>query len=1083
MTLEELDAQLDTGLASQQEANKTNLLGGTTGSDRVALDVEGAQASSLQLLEGGFQAYNAAGGWVQAAERKFIATDPNFQLEAHWDELKEGVPGEYYDQFGTVNSLSEARLLKSQIIEEVKNKRLLAHSGVRGAVAAGLAGIVDLDAPLMFASGGTYLGTKLGALTAKIGLAGTRVEQIVKAGAAGVEAGLITETGNVLSRPTGDWTDIPYAGLSGLVFGAGIGTLTKTEAKANAAASKLRGDFSESVAGREAGRTDYSSGVQDDGLFAKFSEGSVGAASVVKPTFDPGMVSEDVLKMRQDAQKFIQKNGIAMQVETAFPNTPQGRAAQKMHDALASTILASDWDKLMKSNSAIAQAMAYKLFESPAGIVRNNKSGAMLHEIYHSEIQSPVTTNYTKHYDAWTRDNSPNTSKLVNRLDTELSDRFNQQIYTELQFRLHDGVSSPNVHPAVKTYVDQIDTGSATGIKVLQGLSGETPVRGAELLKAERGWFPQRWRGDKISKLIREKGVSRQAIEKALANSYTKLYPTWDAEMAMTYAKAVTRRSLAKENGIDTNLFRLLDQEGIEYMQQFLRDNGFTAARADQLIEGLKGKKADQSKENILKSRKDVDLRDQIPGTDYRLMDLVDTDIIKVWSTYSRQASGAAAMARHGIQKADKKQFMNAIMAEEHANGGSTLSAEFVQDMFSYFEGGGFAGGLNPWVRRAMQTTNLALLNGLGLTQAAEVGVQIGAVGWEAFMKTAPKEVKDMLSGKTNEALADFRGLIAGIDGEHNIHMDWMALDHMRSDPGVMRELGNFLDGLLVKGSQLQGYTSGFFKMKQLQQRIAVRSMLYRLAEHFNGDKAIGKERLYDLGITNETIHNRIGKYFTDGTVELAKDGDVLKMNFDKWKPEDVYEISASLNRHVNQVVQKMLRGESTQWFHRDFGAFLTHLKTFTIGAIQKQLLRNARIQDAESTMSFIYSLMTAGAVYTAQQVIAGRDQNLTPERIIKGSIQMSNMTGFLPQWTDPVASMLGLDSLRFSPYNAQGVSGDVLGPPPALTTLNRMAHIPGSALRVATGDYKNQDVYALQATPIIGNLYGFSYMFNKMKE
>jgi hypothetical protein len=57
-----------------------------------------------------------------------------------------------------------------------------------------------------------------------------------------------------------------------------------------------------------------------------------------------------------------------------------------------------------------------------------------------------------------------------------------------------------------------------------------------------------------------------------------------------------------------------------------------------------------------------------------------------------------------------------------------------------------------------------------------------------------------------------------------------------------------------------------------------------------------------------------------------------------------------------------------------------------------------------------------------------------------------------------------------------------VFAVPASITTLNRMANIPGALLNVATGDYTNNDVRALQTTPLIGNLYGFSAALNAMK-
>lgn len=1083
----------------RERDQQINMLGGTTSSENLAIKDEAAEVSSYGLVEKGFRTLNAAVGLQQWGDRKLIPADPAFKLEDHKTELLDGIPSEYWNGFASVRSLAEARELRADTLQELDDLRILGNAGARGIVASGLAGIVDIDMPLIFLSEGTYLGAKTAALTAKVGLAGTRTGAALKMGAAGAEAGLLTETANAFVRPTGDWTNIPTAGLSGFIFGGTIGAAAGKQLdqykqdesgslnldaffgadprkNANTALARAREDFADAVTSGQAGRVDYSAKVAPDDDVFTFAD-----------DVDTEAMSEGMAQLSQKAAEFLETRGINKQREAAFSNTVSGQAAKKFYNFIKETPIATDWDDLMNSNSNVAKVFAYKAFESASGIVRNNRSGAAVSTVYQNQIAAPVLVNYPDLVTKWAskRTDTPN---FLNTSRQSVIDSFNKEVVEELQYRYHDNVSNPNSDEFVIQMADHIDAASAKAAGILKGSPSEIAVRGAEDLGPERGWFRQLWRGDRMIEVIKNidkqsgKGAGKAAITDTLTASYRKLHG-WDEKYANRVAKAVVRGALARERGIDTNLARMLDSEGAEYMIEFLRDHGFSKKDAERLIEGLKGLKSEQGKVNIVKNRKDIDLREQIPGTNYRLMDLVDTDIVTVWSQYSRRAAGASALARQGIQKSDKKRIIDAILSEEAATGKQTLSREQLEGMFSYFEGGAFAGGVNPWARRALQLTNLSLLNSLGLTQTAEAGVQAAAVGVDAFRRSAPKEVQELLSGKNSALTEELRPWTAVIDGEHRVFMDHLALDDTRVDPGAFAEAGKFMDGLLVRGSRIQGYVSGFYKVKQLQQRTAVRSVLYRLADMYKKDKAMSPARLYDMGFTDKAMVDRIGGYFKNGTVELDDANNVLKMNFDKWDQEDVFDFALILNRHTDQVVQKAMRGESSVWMHKTHGALLAHLKTFTILTMQKQLIRNARIMDTEASMAFIYSLGTAAAAYSAQQALKGNTENLDAEHIAKGAFMLSNMTGWIPQWSDPLMSMLGMDNLRFNHYGAVGVGGDVIGTPPVLPTLNRISHIPEAGIDVLTGQARNEDIYALQATPIIGNLYGFSFMFNEMKD
>jgi hypothetical protein len=158
-------------------------------------------------------------------------------------------------------------------------------------------------------------------------------------------------------------------------------------------------------------------------------------------------------------------------------------------------------------------------------------------------------------------------------------------------------------------------------------------------------------------------------------------------------------------------------------------------------------------------------------------------------------------------------------------------------------------------------------------------------------------------------------------------------------------------------------------------------------------------------------------------------------------------------------------------------------MKTFSLLAVEKQVLRNVRLQDGQAMGTFLAGLVTAAAAYTAKQAINGNTQNMTLDKIARGAIGYSNMTGWLPMWVDPVAGMVGLDALKINSYGgSRGQPGDILSTPAALSALNTTAHIPAIAGHAMTGTLSNNDVRALQATPIIGKAYGVTALLNSLK-
>lgn len=1075
---------------AQERANNMDLLGNGSSQQEAEYAAESQRLSEAASFGDEVAASLRLGPGVamyQWNARAEIPYDPSFKLADHWDELKNGIPALYYPEFSGVRSLPEARQLKRDIEMRLADSRVLEHSGIGGFAAQVVPAFAD---PINIITGRAFFAGKLGNVAGPLRGATNLPARLVTGAAAGFEAGIVSEgtTQAFAPEPT-NLGAIVDVGLTTMAMGAamhghvGVAKAVDSAREEFAARPDVPPPADGPVFTEPLKEQPKESQTQQEAATPKPNDmqDSVGAASVypdhiINDTVDLGGEAQ---QYRDQARRFLYRNNIDAQYEAAFKDTAAGKSSKALHSFISNNkLLASDWDRLWNSGGSIAKVVNYKLFESPASLVVNNKSASILTPQYETRMNAGVMISY----DHTLTDYLKQSGKGWASLNPETVRKFHREVIDELNARLHDGPGhTPSTNPAIKQMADAIDAGAAEAHKIMTGLPGETAVHGVENFQPRPGWFRQIWDGEKMSRLIKEKPALKTQIESALARTYMQLYPNMKAELADIYSKAVVRGALARTMDFDTNMARFLSQDGKEVAMQVLKDNGLSVKQATDVIDAIRQASPDVGKLGAMKARLDVDLRTPIDAEGLTLADLVNTDIPHIWQRYSRQVAGISAMARHGIQKQEIPGLIDAILKELEVVGKpGHVSKQDLQDMFSYFSGSAFGGGVSPWVRRALGLTNLALLGGMSLTQMAEIGVQVATVGTEAFMKTAPKELKDMIARKDTASMTQLKHALSPIIGEDKVMHSHLSLEELSANAGQLAELGKLIDTGLSEGRKIQGRVSLFYKIKQAQERIAIRAMLYRLNQHFTTDKKLDPTRLYSLGITNPKLEERIGKYFKNGTVKVV-DGDIVDLGHASWKTSDFQELTSVLQRHVGQVVQQINRGEGSIYFNKDVGAVLYHLKKFPLVAIQKQLLRNTRVMDEEALAGIAYGLGTAALVYTAKQVLAGNNDKLNPLDIAKGGIALGNMTGWFPMATDPLMSILGQDNLRFSQYGPTGASTGVLDVPPVIPTLNRIAHIPTAAAAAFMGNADKSDISALKAVPIFGNLTGMSYVWNSM--
>lgn len=821
--------------------------------------------------------------------------------------------------------------------------------------------------------------------------------------------------------------------------------------------------------------------------------GSIGARNL--GTTGPGVAairSTRIQDIVSKAKSRVGQLGIALDWTDGWRDAgPMGKYAQRFSDFVNATPIATDFARMMNSGSAVAQTLAYDLLENASGIIRNGRSGARIMEHYNKELLSRFSP-FNDAYAEWA--SVQGAGFWQRNWDSDMKARFNTEVTMEMQGRFHDGANHvPNQNKAVIKAADALDATFAREVEVVQGRPNEKAVKGTEQLKKTSGYMPQKWLGRNILRL-QEAGTPRKNIVDALAEGYQHAHPSMTAKDARIYADAAVGRAEKYDQGVSTNLIGLLQEDGRFELADILRRQGMSEGEVQRFIDRMTGLVEERGAPAFTKARLDVDMR-FVASNGVKLMDLIDNDFSTMVPRRVRRSAGRSALARKGIgSRADWEDLKNAILEEQRANGPSQktgnriedaldndkhVDAEFIDNLYTYFSGDPIAGGISPMYSRMKKLTNLALLNQLGLTQLAELGPTIASVGLEQFFRNAGEAIVGELRRVDSPLVQELKHLDIFVPEERLFRDD---LVHEFEKSTAQSEWGRTADKFLNKASRLQGYTSGFYAARRLQQRIAVTSAADKLAKHFRDGGLISDPRLYDMGLGDNAAVKRLEGYVKNGVVQFDAKGNLVKLNMDQWAPEDADLFTYTLNAATNTLVQKAMAGESSMLFHKDGVASLFwHLKSFPMLALEKQALRTSRFMDAEAMTTFLYGLGTAAAAYTVRQAINGRTDRLGYEEIAKGAFGYSNLTGWIPMWTDPLAGMLGMDSLKVGGYAG---TNQIISVPASFTTLDKMARIPGAAISsVINLGPTNSDINALTSAPLVGNAYGFSLIFNAIRQ
>ena len=1063
-----------------------------------------------------------------------LFTTGTAELEPHREELTQGIPLHLHDNVRGSLTLSGARARAERIREDQQvQARLAQQVGIsRGAVQLA-GGLLDVDLPLMFASGGTIAAgrTALTVARATRGLTGsTALGRVTGDFAVGLSGGALSGAivGGVgmAVRDDYDVQTMFNMVLAGAATGGALNPVIgrvlpdrdvwerAAEIEMQDAVRAAERRFHEDMVDPDGPINDHSMPVEmadaasapvaprrppvtfdADGNPTTVDGTGVGAEQAVpverEVTGDrlglgesvPESIRETSVRMQQWRQGYAFNERFAEDTQNPFVRLLTGNSDYTVRvpyteidvpiGQLAGsvfTLAQRDFTKLVRSKSPSANFVAAEILESSSGLVRGGSSASVLREMFHSSAivhSAGPLRDFRSAYFA---------SRKLSPVRIDNQRKFSADIRLQMQRRYMD----QEVDEEFVDVLNRIDRTHKETLGHLQGIDADRAVYGARVIKHRGGYFRYAWEPERFLAVLRREG-GEDALRRAFRDGYMQASGL-DEATADSIAKAIVRRFRTRGVGRDAADSRLLDLDSRAGIEEVLEGSGMARKEIERVLQRITANTQERTKRGYLKQRVEVDLSTRIPGSEYRLVDLMSDDFERTLHQYVGDASGSAALAHKGIRdKAELNNLIDTIMEEQFALGESALKREEVDAIFSQFTGGAHRGyiwnketGVSPLTNVLVQATRASLLQRTGLTQLMDTanlfvgnGVArtmepiMAKLGWTdgALSKADMQSLSDEL---------DSIGVVAGRDQD-------IFAPHMSIDETDLAQ--DFLINAAQRGmgsiERATHFMSGQIHVTAFQQQIAASAVTTNVIKTLAGQETnLTMRTLRDIGLEPDRV-NEITDLIEQGLIKV--DSSKVELNSKEWSPELRMEFGAAMTRAMHQQAQKGLIGETSVWMNSDIGKLLSALKTFSLVATQKQMARNMMIGGSSHFVTAsAWQMGFAYAVLSLAQGINGTEMS-PGDRGWLAAAYTPNI-GTIPMLVDPMTSMMGFEDLNFSPYGRYASYLDT----PVFETAKRLSQAPGGAIGMLSGEGSYQDMQNAR-TMFFLNWYGMKRLWEEM--
>lgn len=515
----------------------------------------------------------------------------------------------------------------------------------------------------------------------------------------------------------------------------------------------------------------------------------------------------------------------------------------------------------------------------------------------------------------------------------------------------------------------------------------------------------------------------------------------------------------------------------------------------DQKWAGSKGKNVDMVddysplQDAASRERVDFDITHSvnIDGTDYRIMDLLNTELPEIATKYSERTSGFIGLSKATggtISSPVDIQVMRSIIKKESVDKGLSTGEinknlsmydDIIDQMLGrpakFFQTEGVFGraerastgtnmvGLPEEFRQFKDATALAQLGGLGSAQLAEIGdaVQRNIMNSWDNRKSVDSLLTNAGVDIANKAdrdaalreITEHTGLIREMEwlDRQAVHIDQGDLEHI----GKLRAASLKIADVMTFGkhkasaSRLLAKTTGFNAIRRKQYEVAQSSTATALARKLRGmDTSLNDARLRDLGLDTPAMKEAMKN------VEFSSDNQVISFNFHKWDGDAMDTFIYGIYRDATQSVQRTLVGERPAWMNRPMMQLLTQYLEMPIVAMNKKLGRQSQFADKEAVLNMAVLSAMGGLTKYAYEEIGDLITGGGTEGEIKDLKSFTESDSFQAMKYTPL--------LGFIPDVLEWAANPQVPNVPILSMMKKYGEAGMAAKDVATGDGSVKD-------------------------
>lgn len=525
-------------------------------------------------------------------------------------------------------------------------------------------------------------------------------------------------------------------------------------------------------------------------------------------------------------------------------------------------------------------------------------------------------------------------------------------------------------------------------------------VEGADLIPDSRGYYQRKWdastlakwRNDLQAKFGIDEAGSRTIIVDGFRRSLKKVNPDWSDELAGDVASALVDRTIRKGDFTDTAFRGHMGNEALAEVRDSLKD-AIPEARLQRVMDILTGKVDEANRPAYLKSKLDLDLDHTIKlpdGTEYRIGDMIESNLTNSMERYMDEVAGRAALARKGLSKqsdiANLKAKMVRTMQAAGKDGTEILRAgDMFDNVINMLHGRGVGTDFQIGMRYLQAGAQMMGLGASGIwqvTEYAKIMQKYGLGRTLQYMRKSANFETDIRK-MSPEDLNSLNHILA-----RNAFQDVRLRPFLeKMEDGHEFPMSNKLMHSLQQAKQLVPYLNAMKFVHHHQANLAgnlITDTLVRAAKGNGKFEAVLKQYGIDL---DTPLMGQIRR-------DLATHGsDTAKWSDGTWD-----YLQTGLDRMMDDAVIRSRRGELPAFAQAsDLGKFLFTFRSFILGAHNKTLggtLNRDGMLGYTALLMYQYPLSIIAVM--AHSAVKGKD--LSDKEVLSGAVAQSGSIGLFSE-------------------------------------------------------------------------------------